>query len=503
VIKPYKNRRPPRKLSWLLDSETVLLENGRPGHLSRALARKVQVWATSEMLREITRAGNGSAVLWRGLVIGWSPDKEANNWPVRGIGMPTPDDPREIISGLKRWRNWLQSYGAAPQSSLGGTGLSLVKATLREPLWTNSGEVPPIHYTMGGRQVAPEDAPLHYKIPLTHSDIRAAYAQTLGQMRYGGSWTKTKWTPRLESYLENREDLPVYIRAKVDVPELADKFPQLAPDDRGPLIRRPRKAPDVSDIVFWGIPELYPSGRTIQGTWTLQELQSAEAAGCRIRKVLDVWVMGTDSKPFLPWLEAVWDGRGMKGFAGQLAKGTGNATWGQFAIAKGRRLIKTSTSERLAPLRGGNPSQRAFDLAESICGRVRAKLYHGMLFAGPQLVTAHTDGLWSEGDPVPNWRHIDDASEMRINNAQGYAIRHKEGDWDYTVAGMLDAPTFFEEQWERCLDRGRPTLAEWDSGRLARSRSQAVREIHPNEVLAIQPETWYSPAMTHKEKERR
>lgn len=503
MIKPYKYRRPPRKLAWLLDNETVLLENGRPGHLTRALARNVQVWATSEMLRQITLAGYGSAVLWRNLVIGWSPDREANNWPVRGLGMPTPDDAHEIVYGLKRWRSWLQAYGAAPQSSLGGTGLSLVKATLKEPLYTNAGDCPPIYYTMGGRQVTPADAPLHYKVPLTHSDIRAAYAQTLGGMRYGGWWGREKWTPRLQSYLEKRDDTPVYIRAKVEIPDLADTFPQLQEDDRGPLIRRPRKQPDLTKMLFWGIPELYPSGRTLQGVWTLQELQSAEAAGCRIRRVLDVWVMRTTFKPFAPWLEAVWDGRSMKGFSGQLAKATGNATWGQFAIAKGRRLIRTSTSKRLAPLRGGNPSQRAFDLAETICGRVRAKLYHGMLFAGPQLVTAHTDGLWSEGDPIPNWRHVADADEMRINNAQGYATRTKEGAWDYVVAGMLDAPTFFEFQWSDCLTRGCPTLGEWKAGRLTRARREAVKEIHPNEVLAISPETRYSPLMTHRLRERR
>jgi len=229
--------------------------------------------------------------------------------------------------------------------------------------------------------------------------------------------------------------------------------------------------------VFWDLENLYPSGRDIQGCWTWDELKSAVEAGCKIRKILGVWRQIQAEQVFLPWLEAVWKGREMGGFAGQLAKATGNATWGQFSIAKGQRKIMSATEERLVPMRGGNPSQRAFDLAEAICGRVRARLYIGMLDAGPLLISAHTDGLWSGGDPVPYWRHDADADELRIFNAQVYSHRAKGGEWFYTVAGQIDAPAFFEAKWAEVLAAGLPTVAEAETNRLARARREGVAEI--------------------------
>ena len=502
MIKPYRNRRPRRKLAWLLDHETVLLENGRQGYLSRALGRNLQVWAQSETIRELTKQGHGSAVLWRNLAIGWHPDPEARNWPVRGLGMPTPESPGDTLQALRQWRDWLHSFGAAPQGSLGGSGFSLLRATLERPLWTNTGDSPPILYTIGGRQECVNPTPAHYQIPMVHSDIRAAYAQTLGGLNYGAHWTRLDFSPRLEAKMDRHPDLPIFIRAKVSVPDMSDRFPNLQEGRRGPLVARPRKQPNLTEMLFWTIDDLYPTGRDIQGCWTWEELKTAMQAGCRIRKVFGVWLQAGAGKPFLPWLEAVWRGREMRGFAGQLAKATGNATWGQFAIAKGRRKIVTASGEKLAPLRGGNPSQRAFDLAECISGRVRAQLYAGMLDAGPDFITAHTDGLWSAGHPVQGWRHTDDADELRIYNAQGYSYRTKGQPWQYVVAGMLDPPAYFEQTWAADLERGAPTLAEWETGRLDRARQESVKLITPERTLAISPATCYSGLMTHTNRER-
>lgn len=450
MIKPYVKPRPHRELGWLLDSETVLHEDGRVLLVQAALGEGVQVWAPSELLRQLTREGHGSAVLWRYVAIGWHPARDSSEWPVRGLALEAPEEPTEAVDGLARWRDWLEGYGAAPAGSLGGSGLSLVKATLESPLFTTYGQVPPIRFTIGGRQEHSRPVPMHYTGPLVHSDIQAAYANTLGAVLYGGPWQRYAWEPLHLRRLEKNPGLLMYVRAQVDVPELDDRLPQLPTGHRGPLLDRPRSQPSETTSLFWAIEDRFPAGRRIQGTWTWPELEAAEAAGCRIRRVLDVWINESNEQPFAPWLAAVHAGRSLPGWAGRLAKASGNATWGQFSIAKGRRQVVARGRDERLPLRGGNPSQRAFDLAESIAGSVRAALYGGMVAAGPDLVAAHTDGLWSRGPGVLGWRVTGAAAELRLFDAQHLAYRPGPGEpWEYTVAGVLDPAEWFEETWAR------------------------------------------------------
>ena len=452
MIEPYTKPRPHRTLAWLLDENTVLNEDGTEGPLAAALAAKVQVWAPSERIRDLTRNGHGSAVLWRYVAIGWHPRRDASDWPVRGLAVEAPTDPGEALDGMRAWRDWLESYGAAPAGSLGGSGLSLVKASLERPLWTSMGDLPPIKFTMGGRQETTHPAPVHRHGTLTHSDIQAAYANTLGGLLYGGRWQRYDWRPLWRARYEKNAGLLMYVRAIVEVPDLADRFPQLQPGHRGPLLSRPRKAPNPVDALFWSLEERFPSGRRIQGTWTWDELEAAAECGAKVVKVLDVWIHEAADRPFLPWLERVHVGRGLPGFAGRLAKATGNATWGQFAIAKGRRQVVAKGRDEKLPLRGGNPSQRAFDLAESIAGRVRSNLYRGMTAAGPALICAHTDGLWASSPAaVLGWRQTDTADEIRLFDAQHYAVRTADGPWRYTVAGVLEPEVWFEDAWSRTL----------------------------------------------------
>lgn len=468
MLKPYKNPRPFRRLAWLLDERTVLAELGEGSYGERPLDATLagddaaHVWAPADRLRELTRAGHGSAILWRFAAVGWHPARDAEAWPVRGLQVEAPAEPGDALDGLCQWRDWLQEYGAAPAGSLGGSGLSLVKATIRRPLWTSIGQTPPIRFTIGGRQETAQPTPAHYRARLAHSDIQAAYAQALGGVLYGGRWQRYDWRDLWARRFEKNPGTLMYVRALVELPELDDRLPQLDPGRRGPLLDRPRSQP-ANATLFWAIEDPFPSGRKMQGVWTWPELQRAELAGARIRRVLDVWIHESGERPFLPWLEAVWKGRELGGFAGRMAKATGNATWGQFAIAKGTRKVVAHGREQELKLRGGNPSQRAFDLAEHIAGSVRARLYAGMIAAGDELVTAHTDGLWTVGSPVAGWRLIDQADELRIFDAQHYAHREGDGPWSYVVAGVLDPAEWFEAAWARA-DRG-PTPLERAAGR--------------------------------------
>jgi hypothetical protein len=450
MIRPYVNARPRPVMAIATEPGWVLNERGRRARVQTAIARDWSLWAEAEQLRAWTRAGQGSAVLWRFSVIGWAPDPRAERWPVRALQVPVPADPGEAVEGLARWAGWLCEHRAAPAGSLGGSGLSLLRGTLRAPLWTSCGVLPPIRYTLGGRQQdgGHEGRPCHYRGALLHCDRQAAYAATLAGVRYGGRWERFGWRPVFRLLCEQNPDVPVYARARVEIPEL-DWW-------QGPLPVRPRSPLAAAQQLFWTIAEdVYPVGRSLQGTWSWPELMQAEAAGCRIRRVLDVWVhgAGTAERPFEPWARALWQGRGLGGFAGLLAKVTGNATIGQFAISKGTKKVVTGDGqERVVKLRGGNPSQRAFDLAEWVAGSVRADLHRGIVQVGDRFVTAHTDGLWSRGRAVLGWRVKAEADELRVFNPQTLAYRVGGEPWTYVVAGVLDPELHFEQRWQEALD---------------------------------------------------
>lgn len=459
MIVPYKEPRPVPRMAWLLDHQQVLHENGRTEGLAAAVAREgVQVWAGYDHINELLYAGRGEALCWDNKPIRWSPDVGVGTYAVRVLRVPYPQDERAAVRGLAGWRSWLAGYGAAPAGSLGGTGISLVKATLEAPLWTALGDVPPVRFALGGRQevgpAATWGAATVYDGHLHHLDIRAAYAQTLGELRYGGHWHHFA-TGRGGYPLPTEPGGPLlFVRARVQVPDMA----------YGPLPERPRAEREALLTIMQ--PVVYPTARTFQGTWTWEELLQAEASGCKILRVLDVWKNNTTSQPFLPWWAAVEQGRAMAGFAGQLAKATGNATWGMFAVRAGgrRQVLRVAEGGRRdvsKPLGGGgNPSLRAPDLAEQITGRVRAELHRGMVLAGGRLACAHTDGIWAFATvTVPGWRRKRQAAGLRLLNPQALAYSW-DGAEEYVVAGVPEwrAAQWFEERWAAALEetQGRP-----------------------------------------------
>lgn len=457
MIAPYRNPRPRPELAWLLNESTCLHESGAVMRLDDVQAG-CQVWAGFETINELLRDCKGEAICWDGKPIRWAHEPGTGDFDVRVLHVSYPEDPAEALHGLRRWRDWLCGYGAAPGGSLGGSGLSLVKATLTHPLWTAVGELPPVRFVLGGRQeLGPHGAPAEFVGPLAHQDMRAAYAKALGELRYGGRWLHVG--PDYPLSLEQSGKL-LFVRAKLEIPEMS----------LGPLPERPRSERTLfSSLVN---PVVYPTGRTLQGTWTAEELEEAVASGCRILRVLDVWVHtpGYHEYPFEPWWQAVQQGRRMEGFAGVLAKATGNATWGMFAVrAKGRRQIlrriregKRSIREFSQPLPvQGNPTLRAPDLAESITGRVRAELHRGMRTAGDRLICAHTDGLWCfDGVRVGGWRTKLRGSRLRLLNPQSFAWVGEDGRTEYVVAGVpaWRAEEHFERAWgeQQELRAGRP-----------------------------------------------
>ena len=362
-----------------------------------------------------------------------------------------------LFRSLEHWRDWLADYGASPLGSLGSSGFSLLKATLRGPLWTGVGDRPPVRFTLGGRQELGPAGRGAFEGRLEHLDLPAAYARTLGSLRYGGWWRKVDVGYPWER--AHARGALVFLRARVKVPE-GLVF--------GPLPRRPRRQPRV---LSWHSLELaladeapfeYPRGTTLQGCWTWDELRAALDAGAELRAILDVWVHVAEehSLPFWPWWQAVEHGRRMRGFAGLLAKATGNATWGQFAIRRDgsrdvisytRRADAVRIRKRPLPVHGSRPG--APDLAEQLTGKVRAELFSFMVAAGESLLSAHTDGAWTRhlGFRPAGWRLDDRAVRLELLGPQELRYwRPGAEEPSYTVSGVPErlAPESFERQWQ-------------------------------------------------------
>ena len=145
----------------------------------------------------------------------------------------------------------------------------------------------------------------------------------------------------------------------------------------------------------------------------------------------------------------------MRGFAGLLAKATGNALWGQFCISPhARRQVLYYRGRRrvLVELHSRGGRRPAHDLSEYLTGYVRAELYRFTRAAGDRLCSAHTDGGWSDcsdGWTYPAWRAKGRASRLRVLDPQVLAYTDERGDERYVVSGWpADAAgERFEADW--------------------------------------------------------
>lgn len=451
IVEPYVKRPVPPAVCLLTEGGGFLLEDGRIVP-ARHRPPDAQAWASLDRVTALLRAGNGRALCWRGQPIRYCPGSDTDaGYYVRVLGLPFPDND-SAVAGLVRWRNWLAVNGAAPQGSLGSTSLSLLRATLAEPLWTSvpADGCPPVGFTIGGRQeLGPAGTPAEYTGQLAHYDLRSAYAVTLGNLEYGGRWHEIAAANLpVEAARLDAAGRMVFVRARV----------KLAAPAIGPLVRRPRTEPKT---VFGYFPE-YPTAGTIQGVWTYPELRAASDAGAVAAcKLLGGWFHangGPEPYPFRRWLDRVEAGRELRGFAGLLAKATGNALWGQFCISpNGRKQILYYKGGRRVlteiPVAGGR--KPAHDLSEYLTGKVRAALYRFMAAAGDRLCSAHTDGGWVDtagGWEYPEpWRMKQEAVRLRVLDPQILAYTTPVGEECYVVAGWPSdaAAERFESDWTR------------------------------------------------------
>lgn len=421
-IEPYKVKPSAPHMSILVTHDHAECECGIAFNPTR-VPKESKVWCSNELASELLSSGHGESLAWNGTRIRWRPSQTDNDdWPVSIMQLPFPEsDAEKQLAGLVEWRDWLVSCGASPRASLGSAAWSLLRASLKAPLWTGVGQVPPIRFTLGGRIELGPGGVGEY-MGAEHWDFRAAYAHTLGTLQYGGRWYKATRKPdRVMAIRQLERGATGFVRAQITIPSMSS----------GPLPERP---PHSRGSLSGLIPINYPHGTTMQGIWTWQEVQSALTAGCKLGRVLDVYIHLTPDDdrrfPFADWWLRVQDGRQMKGFAGLLAKATGNALWGQFSLVpSGRRQIlsyyRSHTGQAKRYIRNvPKPGQRpgAPDLTETITGRVRAKAFQFMTWAGDQLLSVHTDGGWVDTarlDTAPRGMRLkQEAEKIQLLNAQ-------------------------------------------------------------------------------------
>lgn len=464
MIAPYKRTPEPPRVAILTVEGHVVDEHGNRRSFER-WPERLRCWTDFDTARRLVSDGYGEALCWNGEEITWRHERlDREGWKrrptdVHVIKLPFYDEHELTVRALAGWRDWLAGYGAAPTSTTGSAAWSLLRARLERPLWTNMGDAPPLRSTLGGRQTLGPAGAGEYAGDLAQLDLPAAYASELGNLHYGGHWFRVSTLPRVarhEPAWWAAQGRPVFCRAFVSVP---------AGLAYGPLPRRLRRP--LRGMAAAMVGAEYPVGKRLQGVWTWQEIEAAERHGARIVRIAETWVhLAGERQPFLPWWRAIMEGRELRGLAGLLAKTTGNALWGRFAMdpkANGQRTIRSRTRQgrivaRPYTFKGGRPP--AHDLAETVSGRIRAKLYDAIMLSGDRLLSAHTDGIWSFADPellaaLPEWRRKQDARLIELLDPQVLRYYPKRGRAHTVFAGM--PASFADEAFDRAWSRKFPS----------------------------------------------
>jgi hypothetical protein len=434
VIGRYKVPPGRRKVALVRRDGRATFEDGRTYQLS-GLPADTTIFASRSVVRAQAHRGRGELVRWAGLTVRWRVDGRE----VIALGAAA-DDTDDTLQGLIVLRDWLQGRGTTLKGSLASASKSLWRATTDRDLMLRSGTLPPIREVIGGRQGM--FMPCGYVGPFRKIDLPAAYASEIGGLHYGGSWVRRSGLPAPDA------GLPCFVHAAVEVP----------PGIVGPLPVRARARPKPRPL-FWTYEEVrpYPVGRTIQGTWTAEEVRAAEAVGARVR-VLDVWVHRAAGQPFARWWEAIGEARRLPGRAGVFGKIMGNALWGSFALNGERRIVRYNADGVKVSDR---PDRRAswspwtdLPLAETISGRIRARLYTEAIVPNLDrgLVAVHTDGaiIGPDGVRPKGWRTQERGDQLVIWDQSAYAYVNERGSRCYVMAGVT--PGAAVDHWRGLLE---------------------------------------------------
>lgn len=454
VIWPPRRDSEPPQLGLLTDRGLVLCEDGRR---LRREPPELRVYASTETVRRLVEDGQGEMLTWDSQPVRWRRLRvEEEQWRDRRsdvvvLAPPFPDSSAEALRGLLRWRDWLARYGARPLGGAGATGMNLLRATLPYPVATMAGQPPPIEFVLGPRQLLPpwvHSDPTYRNV--LHLDLAAAYPNELGQLPYQGALWRQLDRPQLDQLPERAERRPLLVQASVRIPELP--FGPLPERPDAELMRSLRKTSiEHCELLAGRAVARYPTGCILDGVWLWAEVEEALNWGCELLQLRSCWqLQHAGGLPFRPWLDAVYRGRELPGFARTLAKSSANATWGSLVPSQGvRRLVGPHGARQLPPRK---PRPGSWDAAELVTAGVRVRALRLMRELGERLLSFHTDGAWVLDGPVPDgWEVRYRARRLDLLDPQRWRYwRAGEASPRYAYAGATrsTAPQEFNLSWK-------------------------------------------------------
>ena len=417
MIRPYARPPKPRPVGVLGHDRRVTLENGRRVNLPD-VPERTAIFADRDLVRHrFLIRGDGSAYAWNEVPVRWL---ASGRQVILVGGYPGQGD--DFLGGLVALRDFLAARGAGIGSA-GSSSWSLLRATLVDAIWTRSGDPPPLPEVIGGRQQSFVPAGHYGAFELW--DMSHAYARTLGELCWPvGSWRR---------YLDpgTPDGTPVFVHARI-----------VTPDGLVPPVPERRDEPEAEPLRRRLDDRAYPVD--VAGVWTDLEVAAAREVGCAV-VIREAWRMvGVPATPFEAWYAAVREARALGGFAGRLAKIMGNALWGRFCMTGERvevRYVDGHPITTPAPVFTPPAESQPFDIAETITGRVRSRLYAELIApAADRLIGVHTDGgLLRPGRELAlgaDWRRKVVGSDLTYIGPQTYSYRTKGGKVRYVVSGV-------------------------------------------------------------------
>lgn len=428
-MKPNKRASSHTEVAWLLDQDTILLEDGTEMPYEHTFdgTRIFTSGRTAKKLWNVEKVGE---TLWFDKSIRkWRKKcpahyKTRNSWPGSSLEVTTidsrscPDNPKEAIEGLAQCRDWIEENGGNLKGSFSSASVSLFKASLKgQEYETPYIGIEEITNPMGGRLLPCKSLYTSFIGNLVQYDLHSAYSRTLGNLQFGGPgscWIETNRISKFDLMAEQGK--VIFIEAEVRIPEMR----------LGPLPeRRERNAKNL----MWDWLS-FPVNTTIRGIWTYQEIRQAEIAGCKIKVIRAIYHQATGRKYWHEdWYNIILSGRNLSGFAKSLAKQIGNSLWGRYAMRPrpSRTKWRDENGKRHTEIRDVRvfKATQCMELADALCGNIRASLFEFAVSAGNLLLQGNTDGGWTIYDgtwrpPSDDWRNKKRATRLDIIDDRTY-----------------------------------------------------------------------------------
>ncbi len=436
-----------RDVAVLLDKDTILLEDGTEMPYD-CVFDNTKIFAPSSLAKDLwTKIKIGEIQSFDNRIIKWRkkcPDhyKVRTSWPGNSLEVSFfnsrsyPENPSVAVEQFANWRDWVEENGGNIKGTLSNTSASLFRATLpKEGYETPFEKIKGIDSPLGGRLLPCKSLYTTFSGDYIQWDLYSAYSKQLSRLRFGGigsRWIQTKNSHNFDNLVD--KGYLIYIEATVKIPDIK----------LGPIpIRRDRKFPNP----MWDWLN-FPTNDTIKGIWSYEEIRQADAIGCKIKISRIFYHEATGRKYWHEdWYNIIESGKkNLQGFAKSLAKQTGNSLWGRYAMRPrpSRTKWRDENGKRHSEVRNIRISKgnQCMELADQLCGKIRASLFELAISAGNNLIQGNTDGAWLKYDgrwnpPNHDWRVKHRATRIDVIDDRTYRYWEPgEKDPEYIAPGI-------------------------------------------------------------------